>query len=379
MAKKLIVVTLTLSALIGSTIADLSLTTSVQNGVRKSHESGELIFEDNFDTLDFDKWEHEITMSGGGNWEFQVYWNNRSNSYCTDSTLFLKPKLTSDRFGDEMVRNGHLDLWGGQPGDLCTMPSFYGCERVGDGRNIINPVSSARLRTAKSFAFTYGKVEVRAKLPSGDWLWPAIWMLPLKQEYGLWPTSGEIDIMESRGNLNLMKDGVNIGAEQYGSTLHFGVDYIINGQKYAHADKNTPAGNGFNVDFHTYGVEWTPEKFTFLLDDSPIGEVVIPEGGFWELGQFETDYGEGMKNPWEMYAKNAPFDKDFYLILNLAAGGTNGYFPDEATNSPPKPWSNQSPNAFLDFWNAKESWYNTWDQEGDESAFQIDYVKVWAL
>lgn len=72
MAKKLIVVTLTLSALIGSTIADLSLTTSVQNGVRKSHESGELIFEDNFDTLDFDKWEHEITMSGGGNWEFQV-------------------------------------------------------------------------------------------------------------------------------------------------------------------------------------------------------------------------------------------------------------------------------------------------------------------
>ena len=117
------------------------------------------------------------------------------------------------------------------------MPSFYGCERVGDGGNIINPVSSARLRTAHSFAFTYGKVEVRAKLPEGDWLWPAIWMLPLKQgnffwifqdlsvfeifpffcmkkEYGLWPTSGEIDIMESRGNLHLMKDGVNIGAEQ---------------------------------------------------------------------------------------------------------------------------------------------------------------------
>ena len=61
------------------------------------------------------------------------------------------------------------------------MPSFYGCERVGDGSNIINPVSSARLRTAHSFAFTYGKVEVRAKLPEGDWLWPAIWMLPLKQ------------------------------------------------------------------------------------------------------------------------------------------------------------------------------------------------------
>ena len=53
-------------------LAELSVTTSLQNGVRKTHEKGELIFEDNFDKLDFDKWEHEITMSGGGNWEFQV-------------------------------------------------------------------------------------------------------------------------------------------------------------------------------------------------------------------------------------------------------------------------------------------------------------------
>ena len=56
--------------------------------------------------------------------------------------------------------------------------------------------------------------QVRAKNPTGDWLWPAIWMLPVKQAYGGWPASGEIDIMESRGNLNLVKDGVNIGAEQ---------------------------------------------------------------------------------------------------------------------------------------------------------------------
>ena len=107
-----------------------------------------------------------------------------------------------------------------QPGDLCTSPSSYGCERTGNGGNIINPISSARLRSANSFAFTYGKVEARAKLPLGDWLWPAIWMLPLKQEYGLWPTSGEIDIMESRGNLNLVKDGTNIGVEQVQVVLY---------------------------------------------------------------------------------------------------------------------------------------------------------------
>lgn len=59
---------------------------------------------------------------------------------------------------------------------------------------------SGKLTTAKSFSITYGRVQVRAKLPKGNWLWPAIWMLPRYNEYGGWPASGEIDIMESRGN-----------------------------------------------------------------------------------------------------------------------------------------------------------------------------------
>jgi beta-glucanase (GH16 family) len=63
----------------------------------------------------------------------------------------------------------------------------------------------------------------------GDWIWPAIWMLPLREAYGAWPSSGEIDIMESRGNRKLTVDGVNIGVEQTGSTLHYGVDYFTNG------------------------------------------------------------------------------------------------------------------------------------------------------
>ena len=65
---------------------------------------------------------------------------------------------------------------------------------------MINPIRSARLRSVKSFSFQYGRVEIKAKLPKGDWLWPAIWMLPAHNEYGQWPASGEIDIMESRGN-----------------------------------------------------------------------------------------------------------------------------------------------------------------------------------
>ena len=74
--------------------------------------------------------------------------------------------------------------------------------------------------------------------------------------------------MESRGNKNLQKDGVNIGTEQFGSTLHFGVDYVINGMQYAHLEKNDPSG--FNNYFHTYSVEWTPECSFSLWMEIPL-------------------------------------------------------------------------------------------------------------
>lgn len=62
------------------------------------------------------------------------------------------------------------------------------------GKNAIQPVQSARISTMNSTAIAYGKVEVRAKIPRGDWLWPAIWMLPKDNKYGAWPLSGEIDV-----------------------------------------------------------------------------------------------------------------------------------------------------------------------------------------
>jgi beta-glucanase (GH16 family) len=72
------------------------------------------------------------------------------------------------------------------------------CTASGNGVDqVINPVMSARISTKNHYSITYGRVEVRAKLPRGDWLWPAIWMLP---NSGTWPMSGEIDIMEARGN-----------------------------------------------------------------------------------------------------------------------------------------------------------------------------------
>ena len=109
------------------------------------------------------------------------------------------------------------------PAELCTGPSFYGCERsAAASGNVINPIRSARLRTVKSFNFKFGRVEIKAKLPKGDWLWPAVWLLPTNNEFGPWPASGEIDILESRGNDPSYPVG---GHDTFGSTLHWGTNW----------------------------------------------------------------------------------------------------------------------------------------------------------
>ena len=79
-----------------------------------------LIFQDDFNTLNFDTWEHETTLSGGGNWEFEWYLNNRSNSYVKDGVLYLLPTLTADAITEEAMMYGEMDIWGSTPTDLCT-------------------------------------------------------------------------------------------------------------------------------------------------------------------------------------------------------------------------------------------------------------------
>jgi len=225
----------------------------------------------------------------------------------------------------------------------------------------------------------YGKVEARAKLPLGDWLWPAIWLLPKRAKYGQWPASGEIDIMEARGNKDYTMDGKDIGVNQFGSTLQFGGGYPLNGYEKAHCEYNLPGGEGFNEDFHTFGLDWTPTYLAFSIDGEEYCKIEPPaEGGFWELGEWhETD----MLNPWN-WGRNkriAPFDEQFFLVMNLAVGGTGGFFPDEASGG--KPWTNESPTAMNDFYNAKGSWYPTWTPEennGEGAAMVVDYVRVWA-
>ena len=95
------------------------------------NEYGErLIFRDDFNTLDLNVWKHDITMSGGGNWEFQLYHNNRTNSFVKDGILHIKPTLTAERITEASLKQGTMNMWGGSPADMCTGNNFWGCERT---------------------------------------------------------------------------------------------------------------------------------------------------------------------------------------------------------------------------------------------------------
>lgn len=251
---------------------------------------------------------------------------------------------------------------------MCTGNNFYGCERnAAASGNYINPIQSARIRTTKSFSTKYGKVEVKAKLPKGDWLWPAIWMLPKYNEYGGWPASGEIDIMESRGNSASYPSG---GVNTFGSTLHWGPDWTKNAFSKTH--KTYTHSADLSDDFHIYGLHWDENGIYTYFDDpsNKVLEVDFTKQSMWDLGAFPSSYA----NPWINEPNSAPFNREFYLILNLAVGGTNSYFPDGQGG---KPWSDLDSHSVNAFYNAKGQWYPTW--QGENASLQVDSITVWSL
>jgi len=332
--------------------------------------SGQLIFEDDFTFFDQSVWRHENTLSGGGNWEFQWYLNNRANSYTTSGILHLRPTFTADTYGEDFLRSGTARI----PLTECTDDRDWGCERTGSYDNIINPILSAKITTINSFAFKYGTLEIRAKLPAGDWLWPALWLLPKYSVYGPWPNSGEIDLVEIRGNRALYDGSVNVGYQQAGQTMHFGPAWNVNGWETTHFNRNRIPG--WSENFHTYRLEWNPDYLRFSIDGDVLGTVDVGNG-FWERGGWA---GSGLNNPWDGAGRDAPFNQEFYVIMNNAVGGTV-YFGDHFTNQGfPKPWLNTSPRAAADFWEHRSWWEPTWNMGfSDDSHLQIDYVRIYAL
>jgi beta-glucanase (GH16 family) len=192
------------------------------------------------------KWGYDIGGNGWGNNELQNYTNSRENSYIEDGKLFIHAKKV----------NGN---W-----------------------------TSARLITKGKGDFLYGRIEISAKLPTGKGTWPAIWTLPTNWEYGGWPNSGEIDIMEHVGyDQNNIHGTVHTGAYNHSKGTQKGASKYI---------------STASSEFHTYAVEWYEEEILFFIDDD-------------HYFTFENEHKTTQE--W-------PFDKAQHLLLNIAIGGNWG-------------------------------------------------------
>jgi len=209
-----------------------------------------LVWSDEFDTNgtpDAANWTYDLGDGGFGNQELQTYTNDAENVIIEDGILKIMAKA---------------DGAGGY--------------------------TSARLKTKDLQAFTYGKIEVRAKLPVSQGTWPAIWMLGANIDEVGWPECGEIDIMEQTGQ----------DKSTTSSALHFPDNFA------GDAPTNSTANETSTTEFHNYAVEWTAESIKFSVDD-----------------EFFFSYDN---------SADIPFNSDFFIILNVAMGGTLGGTIDPA-------------------------------------------------
>lgn len=175
------------------------------------------------------------------------------------------------------------------------------------------------MRTFETFSFKYGRLEVRAKLPRGDWLWPAVWLLPKHEQYGPWPASGEIDFMEARGNANKTS-----GPNQIGSTLHWGPSQQENPWDIFHEEYVLTDGTDFADDYHIFGLYWDEDEiYTYVDTDENKVLVAKINETFWEKGLRQRPHWQkSYTNPWAASKNvNAPYDQEFYIVMNLAVGG----------------------------------------------------------
>ena len=257
--------------------------------------NNELVWSDEFDedgSISLDKWTPETIPPVEGGWyngEFQFYTDKSDNVRIEDGIL----KITAKK------------------------ENFNGKE-----------YTSARLNTMDKFEFTYGKVEVRAKIPYGEGLWPAIWLLGANELEVGWPMCGEMDILEHGDWLKestVNEPGLISSAVHYHESFHlyqyenlpntiFGPNpngHFVRGERVI--------DNPFD-EFHVFSVQWSPQKIEFFVD--------------------ETKHHE-----FPLLSTNGPFNKPFFILLNLAVGG-----------------------HFTDYYI---------DPDFTEATFEIDYVKVY--
>ncbi|GGM28801.1 hypothetical protein GCM10011351_13500 [Paraliobacillus quinghaiensis] len=167
--------------------------------------------------------------------------------------------------------------------------------------------TSGKITTRGKFSQKYGRFEAKMALPEGQGYWPAFWMMPEDDVYGGWAASGEIDIMENSGS-NL---------SHIGGAIHYGGQWPNN--TYTAKDYHFPDGQDI-TDFNVYAVEWEPGEIRWYVNG--------------DLYQTLNNWNTTSKGNPAKFAYPAPFDQEFFMILNLAIGGWYGGGPDETTPIP---------------------------------------------
>ncbi|PXW90955.1 carbohydrate binding protein [Streptohalobacillus salinus] len=241
----------------------------------------QLTFEDNFDgtTLDTNKWNYD---TGNGFYDGDTFisgWGNEELEYYQEDNVRLE--------------DGQLIIEGKE-------------ESVTDETGTYD-YTSGKIHTKGKFSQTYGRFEAKMSLPAGQGYWPAFWMMPENDVYGTWAASGEIDIMENSGS----------HPNKIGGAIHYGAKWPNN--TYTAKDYLFPAGQDI-TDMNVYAVEWEPGEIRWYVND--------------QLFQTLNNWSTTDEDLATKYAYPAPFDQDFYMILNLAIGGWYGGAPDDTTTFP---------------------------------------------
>ncbi|XP_077290193.1 beta-1,3-glucan-binding protein-like [Arctopsyche grandis] len=338
--------------------------TTINNGQTACR--GQLIFEDDFKSQGIDpgKWviERRIPSDQQEN-EFVSY--QKESVTIVGENIRIYPSLLelTRGFNKEAVETGTLDLRAG-----CTAPIGAECYVEAQNANILPPIISGKISTRNLFSFKYGKIEIKAKFPIGEWLYPELYLESAQSKYGgAGYDSGVMRVGFARGNPDLDKDGEKLNNK----VLSGGV--VLDQFDLCHSRnlRTTTGAKPWGDDYHTYGLIWDDNKITLQVDGKAYGTVEPPQGGFVSLAT-ECPKLSTPAVRWKSGSLLAPFDEEFYVSIGLGVGGISD-FPDNSTG---KMWKNKSAKSKRDFWKKQHEWYNVWPEN---RFLLVDSVRIWAL
>ncbi len=244
----------------------------------------------------------DIENSGEANWHIQL----QQSGLKLEAGHSYRFEMDAVSSADRMVEISLLDPDNGYDwygGSKATIEGSKVSGGSGSSESGKREITSGRITTQNKHDFTYGRFEARAKVPTGKGYLPAFWLMATDEGlYGQWPRCGEIDIMEVMGQ--------NTSKSYH--TIHYGYN-SGNGHKENQGNK-VLSENDFAEDYHVFRADWEPGKITWYVDDEQVYST-----SDWYTGQ---DDASQLTYP-------APFDQDFYIILNLAVGGSWVGYPDE--------------------------------------------------